>query len=64
MFEMGLDRLIQALKYHARLQLAPWFAQALAPALPEVDRVVAVPLHAARLSPIKRTGKMTDTLSS
>ena len=46
-----LDRLLIAYKFHARLQLAPWFAAALAPLLPGgIDSLVALPLHRSRLA--------------
>jgi ComF family protein len=44
-----VDRLVQAYKFHARLQLAPWFGRRLAPAVPRGALVVAVPLHPRRL---------------
>ncbi len=49
-YRFPLDRLVQALKFHARLQLAPWFASALAQSGVEADLVVAVPLHRRRLA--------------
>jgi len=48
-----VDRLVQALKYGHRLPLARWFAAALAERIggaPCVDRVIAMPLHRARLA--------------
>jgi ComF family protein len=44
------DRLVHALKYHGRLQLAGWFARALAPRLAPHDAWLPVPLHASRLA--------------
>ena len=49
-YEFPVDRLIGAFKFHARLQLAPWFALELAPRLPPVKRLIALPLHRARLA--------------
>jgi ComF family protein len=44
------DRLVQALKYHGRLQLAGWFARQLQPLVTgPADVWIAVPLHATRL---------------
>jgi len=45
-----VDRLIGAFKFHARLQLAPWFAALLAPLLPSVDALIALPLHRTRIA--------------
>ena len=45
------NRLVHALKFHGRLQLAPWFARELAGRLerrPEL--IVSVPLHRSRLA--------------
>jgi ComF family protein len=44
-----VDRLVQAYKFHARLQLAPWFGRRLAPAVPRGAVLVAIPLHHERL---------------
>jgi ComF family protein len=44
-----VDRLVQAYKFHARLELAPWFGRRLAPAVQEDALIVAVPLHPERL---------------
>ena len=45
------DHLIHALKFHARLPLARFFADALAALdLPPVDRLLAMPLHPRRLA--------------
>jgi ComF family protein len=50
-YEFPCDRLIQALKYRARLALAGYFARALASrGLPEVDLIVPMPLHRRRLA--------------
>jgi ComF family protein len=50
-YEFPCDRLIQALKYRARLALAGYFARSLASRpLPEVDVVVPMPLHPKRLA--------------
>ncbi len=50
-YAFPVDRLIVAFKFHARLQLAPWFAAALAPRVPrENDALIALPLHRARLA--------------
>jgi ComF family protein len=48
-----VDRLVQALKYGQRLPLARWFAAALGARIggePRADRVIAMPLHRARLA--------------
>ena len=45
-----VDRLIGAFKFHARLQLAPWFAALLAPLVPSVNALIALPLHRTRLA--------------
>jgi ComF family protein len=45
-----VDRLVQALKFHGRLALAPFFAQALASRVGQADLVVPMPLHHERLT--------------
>jgi ComF family protein len=50
-YEFPCDRLVQALKYRARLALAGFFARALASRpLPAIDLVVPMPLHPKRLA--------------
>ena len=50
-YEFPCDRLIQALKYRARLALAGYFARTLASrTLPEVNLIVPMPLHRKRLA--------------
>jgi ComF family protein len=50
-YEFPCDRLVQALKYRARLALAGFFARNLASRpLPEIDLVVPMPLHPKRLA--------------
>jgi ComF family protein len=50
-YEFPCDRLLQALKYRARLALAGYFARSLASrSLPRVDLVVPMPLHSRRLA--------------
>jgi len=50
-YEFPCDRLVQALKYRARLALSGFFARNLASRhLPEVDLVVPMPLHPKRLA--------------
>ncbi len=50
-YEFPCDRLVQALKYRARLALAGFFARALVSRpLPEVDLIVPMPLHPKRLA--------------
>ncbi len=50
-YEFPCDRLIQALKYRARLALAAYFARSLASRpLPKVDFIVPMPLHSRRLT--------------
>src|SRR5439155_161804 len=50
-YEFPCDRLVQALKYRARLALAGFFARNLASRpLPEVDLIVPMPLHPKRLA--------------
>lgn len=50
-YEFPCDRLVQALKYRARLPIAGFFARALAGRVPAgVDLVVPMPLHRSRLA--------------
>ncbi len=50
-YEFPCDKLVQALKYRARLALAGFFARALASwPIPEVDLIVPMPLHPRRLA--------------
>ena len=50
-YEFPCDRLVQALKYRARLALAGFFARSLASRpIPEVDLIVPMPLHPKRLA--------------
>ena len=50
-YEFPCDRLVQALKYRARLALAGFFARSLASRpTPEVDLIVPMPLHPKRLA--------------
>jgi ComF family protein len=50
-YEFPCDRLVQALKYRARLALAGFFARVLASRpLPEIDLIVPMPLHPRRLA--------------
>ena len=50
-YEFPCDRLIQALKYRARLALAGYFARSLVSRkFPEVDVIVPMPLHRRRLA--------------
>jgi ComF family protein len=50
-YEFPCDRLVQALKYRARLPIAAFFAQSLAARRPgSVDLVVPMPLHRSRLA--------------
>jgi ComF family protein len=50
-YEFPVDRLVQALKFHARLELAAWFADAIARhGAFSADVVVAMPLHPRRLA--------------
>ena len=44
------DRLVQALKFHGRLALAPLFAREMAARVAPVDAIVPMPLHASRLA--------------
>jgi len=48
-YEYPVDRLVQALKFHGRLALAPYFARALAGRVGHADLVIPMPLHASRL---------------
>ena len=51
LYEFPCDRLVQALKYRARLALAPFFARSFASRpLPAVDLLVPMPLHPDRLA--------------
>ena len=45
-----VDRLVQALKFHGRLALASFFADALASLVEGADVVIPMPLHPARLT--------------
>jgi len=50
LYEFPCDRLVQALKYRARLALASFFARSLASRpLPESDLLIPMPLHPERL---------------
>ncbi|HEY6242022.1 MAG TPA: ComF family protein [Burkholderiales bacterium] len=50
-YEFPCDRLVQALKYRARLALAGFFASRLASrSLPDVDLILPMPLHPRRLA--------------
>ena len=50
-YAFPVDRLVHALKFHARLQLSQWFATALASHVPDgTTGLVAMPLHRARLA--------------
>ncbi len=50
-YEFPCDRLVQALKYRARLALSGFFARSFASRpLPEVDLIVPMPLHPKRLA--------------
>lgn len=50
-YDFPLDRIVQALKYQARLAVAPFLGEALADAAGDIeaDLVVPMPLHPARL---------------
>lgn len=51
LYEFPCDRLVQALKYRARLALAPFFGDKLAARpLPAIDLLVPMPLHPDRLA--------------
>jgi len=45
-----VDRLVQALKFHGRLALAPFFARGMAARVAYADAIVPMPLHASRLA--------------
>lgn len=45
-----VDRLVQALKFHGRLALAPFFADVLASLVERADVVIPMPLHPSRLA--------------
>ena len=50
-YEFPLDRIIQAFKFHHRLELAPWFARSLARRLDlRSPLIIAMPLHRTRLA--------------
>ena len=50
-YEFPMDRIIQAFKFHHRLELAPWFARSLARHLDLLKpSIIAMPLHKARLA--------------
>ena len=50
-YEFPIDRLIQAFKFHHRLELARWFAQSLARRLDLSNPlIIAMPLHRRRLA--------------
>ena len=50
-YEFPVREMVQALKYQARLALAPWLARGVADLKPhDADCVIALPLHPARLS--------------
>lgn len=50
-YEFPIREMVQALKYHARLALAPWLARSLAELdAPRADCLIPVPLHPARLA--------------
>ena len=50
-YAFPVDRLVQAFKFHQHLELAPWFAQLLAPLCDfPGGLVLAMPLHRARLA--------------
>src|SRR4029077_1707098 len=51
LYEFPSDRLVQALKYRARLALVPFFARRLARGpLPAYDLLIPMPLHPERLA--------------
>jgi len=51
LYEFPCDRLVQALKYRARLALAPFFARSLARRpLPPYDLLIPMPLYPERLA--------------
>lgn len=50
-YAFPVDRLVQSLKFHHRLDLAPWLAEVLSRRIELPDAaVVCVPLHASRLA--------------
>ncbi|OFZ99314.1 MAG: hypothetical protein A3H35_03410 [Betaproteobacteria bacterium RIFCSPLOWO2_02_FULL_62_17] len=50
-YDFPLDRLVQAFKFHHRLELAPWFARSLARRLDlPSPLIIAMPLHRTRLA--------------
>jgi ComF family protein len=50
-YDFPMDRVIQAFKFHHRLELAPWFARSLARRLDLLNpAIIAMPLHNARLA--------------
>jgi ComF family protein len=51
-YEFPIREMVQALKYQARLALAPWLARTLAGFKPpgEADCLIALPLHSTRLA--------------
>ena len=50
-YDFPIREMVQALKYQARLALAPWLARGLVDLRPErADCVIALPLHPARLA--------------
>lgn len=51
-YDFPIREMVQALKYRARLALAPWLARTLADLKPpgEADCLIALPLHPARLA--------------
>jgi len=49
-YDYPVDRLVQALKFHGRLALASFFADALASLVEVADVVIPMPLHPARLT--------------
>ena len=49
-YDYPVDRLVQALKFHGRLALASFFADALACLVERADVVIPMPLHPARLT--------------
>ncbi len=50
-YEFPMDRIVQAFKFHHRLELAPWFASSLARRLDLLKPlIVPMPLHPTRLA--------------